>query len=213
MSNSSSRAFHGTPHMTGKRGETTVNPTVKDYLAEICKEDNVDVNEYLAKHNETRTITDVSKVFRNTIEQDCRLNPSMEYTWKDRIKSVWIVLKNIKYTTYRPFDFKTYPEFSPHDFVVATGISTPWERFKRFVISQWYEIKWSWKYTPDHIVHYNKNKPRIGWFENKLKDLFFLNWDNNKDQTIKELKERGYQVENNRIWYEPIPKDDDKRLI
>jgi len=214
MSNSTSSAFKSLPVETGKQGETMVIPTVKDYLAEICKEDNVDVNEYLAKHNETRTVADVSKVFRNTIEQDCRLNPSMEYTWKNRVKSVWIVLNNIKYSSYRPFDFKTYKKYTEDGlYFIKNKSSTPWERFKRFVMFQWYEIKWSWNYTPTHIVHFNKNKPRINWFEDKLKDLFFLNWDDNKDKTIKDLKERGYQVEHNRIWHEPIPLDDDKRII
>jgi hypothetical protein len=203
------------PIETGKIGETISAPSVADYLAEICKEDNVDVNEYLAKHNETRTITDVSKVFKITFEQDCRLNPSMEYTWKDRVKSVWIVLSNLKYSSYNPFDFKTYREcgYWRNDGYYPEKSSTPWQRFRRFIIHQKSEIKWAWNYTPEHIKHFKKNKPRIGWFENKLKDLFFLNWDDNKNQTIKELKENGYQVEDNRIWHEPIPQDDNKRII
>jgi hypothetical protein len=202
------------PIETGKRGETMVNPTVQDYLAEICKEDNVDVNEYLAKHNETRTLEikkDWTKVL-GEISQNSIHNSSMEYTWKDRIKSVWLVLKNLKYSSYNPFNFSTYPQYSP-DGLNLMNISTPWKRFICFVKTQWYEIKWAWNYTPAHIVHFNKNKPRISWFEEKVQNLFFLNWDNNKDQTIKELKEKGYQVKNNRIWHEPIPLDDDKRII
>lgn len=204
------------PIETGKIGKTMSLPTVQDYLKEICKEDNVDVNEYLAKHNDTRTLDNVHNKWYTVggpISQNFNLNPSMEYTWKDRVKSIWIVLNNIKYSGYNPFDFRTYPEFTPHDFVVATKVSTPWDRFKCFIKNQWRKIKWAWNYTPEHIKHYNKNKPRIGWFENKLKDLFFLNWDDNKDQTIKELKEKGYHVENNRIYYERIPLDKDKKII
>jgi hypothetical protein len=206
------------PIETGKRGETVSLPTVADYLAEICKEDNVDVNEYLAKHNETRTLEvkkDWTKDIGNVlgkISQNSIHNPSMEYTWKDRIKSVWLVLKNLKYSRYNLFDFKKYQEFGPHDFV-ATSLSTPLSRFKKFIKNQWYEIKWAWNYTPAHIAHFKKNKPRISWFEEKVQNLFFLNWDDNKNQTINELKEKGYQVENNRIWHEPIPLDDDKRII
>jgi len=205
------------PIETGKQGETMSVPSVADYLAEICKEDNVDVNEYLAKHNETRTVADVTKNWNNTlgrITQNSIYNPSMEYTWKDRIKSVWIVLKNIKYSGYRPFDFKTYKKYTEDGlYFIKNKSSTPWERFKRFVMFQWYEIKWAWNYTPTHIVHFNKNKPRINWFEEKVQNLFFLNWDINKDETIKELKEKGYQVKHNHIWHEPIPLDDDKRII
>ena len=191
-----------------------MKPTVKDYLVEICKEDKVDIDQYLANHNDTRTI-EVRNPFRNTLipsQINSILNPSMEYTWKDRIKSVWLVLKNLKYSSYNPFNFSTYPQYSP-DGLNLMNISTPWKRFMCFVKTQWYEIKWAWNYTPAHIVHFNKNKPRISWFEEKVQNLFFLNWDNNKDQTIKELKEKGYQVENNRIWHEPIPLDDDKRII
>jgi hypothetical protein len=202
------------PIETGKKGETISLPTVADYLAEICKEDNVDVNEYLAKHNETRTVTDVSKVFKNTFQQDCRLNPSMEYTWKDRFKSVWIQIKSLRYTSYNLFDFNSYEKVDGNfEFFCYSKVSTPWDRFKRFVKTQIKEINWAWKYTPDHIVHFNKNKPRIGWFENKIKDLFFLNWDDNKDQTINQLKGMGYTVSDNRIYHEPIPLDRDKKII
>jgi hypothetical protein len=202
------------PIETGKKGETISTPSVVDYLTEICKEDNVDVNEYLAKHNETRTVTDVSKVFKNTFEQDCRLNPSMEYTWKDRVKSVWIQIKSLRYTSYNLFDFKSYDKVDrSFEFFCYSKVSTPWDRFKRFIKTQIKEIKWAWNYTPEHIAHFKKNKPRVNWFENKLKDLFFLNWDDNKNQTIKELKEKGYQVKDNRIWHEPIPLDEDKRII
>ena len=197
-----------------------VIPTVADYLAEICKEDNVDVNEYIAKHNDTKTLEvkkdwtkDLANVYvLGKISQNSIHNPSMEYTWKDRIKSVWLVLKHIKYSSYNPFNFSTYPQYSP-DGLNLMNISTPWKRFMCFVKTQWYEIKWAWNYTPNHIKHFNKNKPRISWFEEKVKSIFSLDWDDDKDETIKELKGKGYQVENNRIWHEPIPLDDDKRII
>ena len=205
------------PIETGKKGETVSLPTVADYLAEICKEDNVDVNEYLAKHNETKTV-EVRNHLRNTpysYQGNVLLNPKMTYTLIDKFKSVWIVLSNLKYSSYNPFDFKTYREcgYWRNDGYYPEKSSTPWQRFRRFIIHQKSEIKWAWNYTPEHIKHFKKNKPRIGWFENKLKDLFFLNWDDNKNQTIKELKENGYQVEDNRIWHEPIPQDDNKRII
>jgi hypothetical protein len=202
------------PIETGKRGESISMPSVTDYLAEICKEDNVDVNEYLAKHNETRTVTDVSKVFKNTFQQDCLLNPSMEYTWKDRVKSVWIQIKSLRYTSYNLFDFNSYEKIDGNfEFFCYSKVSTPWDRFKRFIKTQFKEIKWAWNYTPENIAHFNKNKPRIGWFEEKVKSIFFLDWDDDKNGTIKELKEKGYQVKHNRIWHEPIPQDDDKRII
>jgi hypothetical protein len=199
------------PIETGKIGETISAPSVADYLAEICKEDNVDVDQYLKNHTVKtldKSLTSRPKTFRSIhIQQDHLLNPKMTYNIWDRLGSVWLVLKDIKHSPYRIFDFNKYP----HDDYYND--STPWDRFKSFVKFQWTQIKWAWNYTPEHIKHFNNNKPRIGWFENKLKDLFFLNWDDNKDQTIKELKEKGYQVENNRIWHEPIPLDKDKKII
>jgi hypothetical protein len=212
MSNSTSRAFKSTV----KTNENLSTPSVKDYLVEICKEDNVDVNEYLAKHNETRTI-DVRKPFRNTLRShqiNSIFNPSMEYTWKNKLEAVWVQIKSLRYTSYNLFDFNSYKKVDGNfEFFCYSKVSTPWDRFKRFIKTQYKELKWAWKYTPDHIVHFNKNKPRINWFEEKVKSIFFLNWDDNKDQTIKELKEKGYQVSDNRIWHEPIPLDDDKRII
>jgi hypothetical protein len=141
MSNSTSRAFYGIPHETGKVGETMSLPTVKDYLKEICKEDNVDVDEYLAKHNEIKTVTDLSKIFKNVYPTHDSSNTN--YTLKDKFKSVWLTLSNIKYTAYRPFDFKIYPADS-----YFHSDSTPWGRFIGFIKFQWSEIKWAWNYKP-----------------------------------------------------------------
>jgi len=208
MSNSTSSAFHGLPFESGKQGETVSVPSIRDYLEEISKDDNVNVDEYLSNPENTKAIEIRSNI---NMLPDMLLNPKMTYDWKDRLLSLWIQFKNIKYCGYNPFDFAIYPEYN--NLFYTFKKSTPWNRFKYFIRSQIRDLRWAWDYTPDHIVHYNKNKSRIGWFENKIKDLFFLNWDNNKNQTIKELKEKGYRVENNRIWHEPISINEDKKII
>ena len=192
----------------------SVKPSINDYLAEICKEDNVDLNEYLASENATKNIEVRDRYFRINALSESLFNPKMTYDWRDRIKSVWLQIKSLRYTSYNIFDFNVYDKVDgSFEFFCYTKVSTPWDRFKRFIKTQYKELKWAWNFTPAHIEHYNKNKPRIGWFENRIKDLFFLNWSDKKDKTVKELHEKGYRVEDNRIWHEPIPLDEDKRLI
>ena len=192
----------------------SAKPSVNDYLAEICKEDNVDMNEYLSSENATKTIEIRDGYFRMNALSESLFNPKMTYDWKDRVKSVWIQFKSLRYTSYNPFDFKSYDKvYGNWEFFCYTKVSTPWDRFKRFVRTQIKELKWSWNFTPEHIKHYNENKPRINGFEDIMDDLFFLEWDGKKNKTIKELKENGYRVEDNRIWHEPIPLDEDKRII
>jgi hypothetical protein len=190
------------PIETGRRGETVSLPTVADYLAEICKEDNVDIDQYLKNHTVKTLDKSMTSGFGSLPPLYSLISPKTTYDWKDRIKSVWIVLKDIKHSPYRIFDFSSYYDDS-----------TPWGRFKSFAKFQWIQIKWAWNYTPAHIAHFKKNKPRISWFEEKVKNIFFLDWDDDKDVTIKELKGKGYQVKHNRIWHEPIPLDDDKKII
>jgi hypothetical protein len=195
-------------------GETMSLPTVQDYLKEICKEDNVDVNEYLASENATKTIEVRYSYFKRNAQRESLFNPKMTYDWKDKIKSVWMQLESLRYTSYDLFDFKSYDKVDGNfEFFCYSKVSTPWDRFKRFIKTQYKELKWAWNFTPEHIKHYNKNKPRINMFEDAMEDLFFLEWDGKKDKTIKELKENGYRVEDNRIWHEPIPLDEDKRII
>jgi hypothetical protein len=117
------------------------NTSVNDYLAEICKKDNVDVDEYLAKYNQTKTVTDLSKIFK--IVYPTYDSSNMNYTLKDKFKSVWFVIKNIRYSAYNPFDFKIYPEDG-----YFYNDSTPWNRFIGFIKFQWSEIKWAWNYKP-----------------------------------------------------------------
>jgi hypothetical protein len=207
VNNSTSSTFRGLPFESDKQGETISMPSIRDYLEEISKEDNIDVDEYLASSESTKTIEIKSNL---SMPLEVMLNPKMTYDWKDRLLSMWIQFKNIKYCGYKPFDFNIYPEYN--NFFYTYKNSTPWKRFKFFIRSQFMELKWAWQYTPDHIIHYNKNKPRIGWFENKIKDLFFLEWDGKKNKTIRKLEENGYRVEDNRIWHEPIPKNE-KRII
>ena len=212
MSNSTSSAFHSLPVETGKQGETISVPSIRDYLEEISKDDNVNVDEYLSNPENTKAIELRSKGLPWHPMSDALLNPKMTYTWKDRLYSVWIQFKNIEYSMYNILDFRTYREFEDYG-CTYIKVSTPWKRFKFFVRIQYRELIFAWTYTPDHIIHFNKNKPRINWFENKLNKIFFLNWDDKKDETVKELKEQGYRVEDNRIWHEPIPLDEDKRIL
>jgi hypothetical protein len=192
----------------------STKPSINDYLSEICKEDNVDVNEYLSSENATKTIEVRDGYFRMNALSESLLNPKMTYDWKDRIKSVWIQFKSLRYTSYDILDFKSYDIIDrPFEFFCYTKVSTPWDRFKRFIRTQYKELKWAWNFTPEHIKHYNENKPRINGFEDIMDDLFFSEWDSKKNKNIKELEENGYRVENNHIWHEPIPLDEDKRLI
>jgi hypothetical protein len=192
----------------------STKPSINDYLSEICKEDDVDLNEYLSSENATKTIEVRDSYFRTNALSESLFNPKMTYDWKDRVKSVWIQIKSLRYTSYNILDFKSYDTIDrPFEFFCYTKVSTPWDRFKRFVRTQIKELKWSWNFTPEHIKHYNENKPRINGFEDIMDDLFFLEWDGKKNKIIKELKENGYRVEDNRIWHEPIPLDEDKRII
>jgi hypothetical protein len=143
MSNSTSRVFHGIPHEKGTRGETMSLPTVQDYLKEICKEDNVDVDQYLANHT-VKTLD--TSLFTNL--KPVEITTPKNYGISYRVFSVWLTLKNIKHSGYNPFDFCNLPEFNTHDFDVATGTSKPWGRFKNFIKNQWWEIKWAWNYKP-----------------------------------------------------------------
>jgi hypothetical protein len=134
------------PIETGKSGETVSLPTVQDYLKEICKEDNVDLNEYLAKTHTIKTLdTSLFTSYTNfkPVENSNLKNHSISY----RFFSVWLTLKNIKYSGYHPFDFRTYQVCDTYT-EGATFKSTPWNRFKKFIRNQWLEIKWAWNYTP-----------------------------------------------------------------
>ena len=165
--------------------------SVNDYLSELCKEDNVDVNEYLSKQNNERQLEErkeyPSKLL--TMKQDALLNPKMTYTFWDRIYAVWIQLKLIREGFYDPFDFHYYSQ---------TG-STPLGRFFKFVKHQWVQIKWAWQYTPAHIDHYKKNEGRITKFEGMQNDMF----ENDEKKQI--LGELGYMVETNYIYYDNNP--------
>ena len=94
MSKPTSNTFHGLPIETGKQGET---PSIRDYLEEISKEDNIDVDEYLASSESTKTIEIKSNL---SMPLEVLLNPKMTYDWKDRLLSMWIQFKNIKYCLY-----------------------------------------------------------------------------------------------------------------
>lgn len=184
--------------------------SVNDYLSELCKEDNINVNDYLSKHNDTRTLVEESKNWDNIlglVQHNSLLNHSMDYTWRDRIKAVWMVLKNLKYSSYNPFDFKTYREcgYWRNDGYYPEKSSTPWQRFRRFIIHQKSEIKWAWNYTPEHIKHYNKNEGRISTFE-ELQDKIFSNDIGGKSEEI--LKNLGYIIKPNHIYYDQNPKDE-----
>jgi hypothetical protein len=219
MSNSTSRAFKGIPHgfpiETGKTGETMSLPTVADYLKEICKEDNVDVDQYLANHTVKTIDTSLTSKCRNvrSIQQDSLLNPKMTYTFWDRLKSIWIAIKSLRYTSYNLFDFKTYDTVAGRwEYFNYSKVSTPWDRFKRFLKTQYREIKWAWNYTPEHIKHYNKNKERVDYFEDHNTDYFCGDGEAANDAKIT-LQNFGYTVKPNYVYYEPIPKDKDQTFL
>jgi hypothetical protein len=191
-------------------GETMSLPTVQDYLKEICKEDNVDVDQYLENH--TVKTLDKSLPSRcryvRSIQQDALLNPKMTYTIADRFKSIWIAIRSLKYTSYNIFDLKTYDEIKRNwEYFKYTKTSTPWKRFKRFIKTQFREIKWAWNYTPEHIKHYNKNKERVDYFEEHNTDYFCGDFKQSNEAKIT-LQNFGYTVEPNAVYYAPIKKDD-----
>lgn len=139
MSNSTSKAFHSSIKDESK-------PSVTDYLEEICKEDNINFDEYISNHNNFEFTEIKDEYFINPLDESFFM-VKPKYGFKDRIKSVWISLKNVKHSGYDPLDFRTLPVFMSHD-LVATRLSTPWDRFKTFIKDQWQEIKWSWNFTP-----------------------------------------------------------------
>jgi hypothetical protein len=186
-------------------------PTVEDYLKQICKEDDINAEEYIAKTNEIKTV-DKSILPRcksiRSIQQDALLNPKMTYTFVDRVKSIWIAIKSLKYTSYDIFDFNKYDEVDGNwEYFCYTKTSTPWNRFKRFLKTQFREIKWAWDYTPEHINHYNKNKERVDYFENHNTDYFFGDEKTSKEAKLT-LQNFGYTVHPDSVYYAPIKKDD-----
>lgn len=156
MENPSSNAFRGLPFESGRQGETVSAPSIRDYLEEISKEDNVNVDEYLSNPENTKTIEIKGDI---AVIPDELLNPKMTYDWKDRLLSVWIQFKNIEYSMYNILDFRTYKEWNDNDYGCSyRKVSTPWKRFKNFVKIQYKELVFAWTYTPDHIIRFN-NKP------------------------------------------------------
>ena len=213
MSNSTSRVFRGIPHgfpiETGKQGETMSLPTVADYLKEICKEDNVDVDQYLANHTVKTLDRSLTSEFKNvrSIQQDHLLSPKMTYNLLDRFKSVWIAIKSLRYTSYNPFDFKSYDTIAGRwEYFNYSKVSTPWDRFKRFLKTQYREIKWAWDYTPEHIKHYNKNKERVDYFEEHNTDYFCGDLKQSNEAKIT-LQNFGYTVHPDSVYYALVEKD------
>lgn len=185
---------------------------VKLGLEEMCKQDNVNIDDYLAEHNKTRTVGEYKSL--NTIRDirdESRYSPKMTYGMTDRFNAVWMVLKNLKYSFYRPFDFSTYPEYTEDidSYYVSSGvktkISTPWKRFKSFIKAQWNEIKWAWNFTPEHIKHYKNNKSRIDWFGEHVSKYFF-SYGKEATDTKKKLLDLGYNVTDNNVYYDQSPK-------
>jgi len=203
------------PIENGKVGETTSLPTVQDYLKEICKEDNVDVDQYLVNHTVKTLDNSLPSRYRSirSIQQDALLSPKMTYTFWDRLGSIWIALKNIKYSSYNPFDFKSYREcgYWRNDGHYPEKSSTPWQRFRRFIIHQKSEIKWAWNYTPEHIKHYNKNKERVDYFEEHNTDYFCGDFKHSNDAKIT-LENFGYTVKPNYVYRDPVVNRDNPIL-
>jgi hypothetical protein len=201
------------PIETGKIGETMSLPTVQDYLKEICKEDNVNPDDYLANHTVKTLDRSLPSRCRNvrSIQQDTLLSPKMTYTLLDRFKSIWIAIKSLRYTSYNIFDFNSYDAVAGRwEYFNYTKISTPWDRFKRFIKTQYREIKWAWDYTPEHIKHYNKNKSRVDYFEEHNTDYFCGDGKTANDTKIT-LQNLGYNVEPNYVYYDSNLKD--KKII
>ena len=185
-----------------------------DYLKVLCKIDNRNLEEVLEEQNKIKTLArpTIRSSYLNVHASNKLLSPKLTYDWTDRLQAVWMVFKNLRYSNYNPFDFRNYKDF--YSQMGEKRISTPWKRLKSFLKHQLHDLWFAINYTPDHIVHYNQNKPRIDWFENKIEDIFFIDFDKKvKDKTLAEFREKGYRAEKNAIWYEPVPTDKDRRLI
>jgi hypothetical protein len=154
MSNSTSSVVYKWPVESGKQGETVSVPSIRDYLEEISKDDNVNVDEYLSNPENTKAIELKGDI---AVIPDVLLNPKTTYDWKDRLLSVWIQFKNIEYSMYNILDFRTYREFEDYG-CTYRKVSTPWKRFKSFVKIQYKELIFAWTYTPNHIIRF-ENKP------------------------------------------------------
>jgi hypothetical protein len=198
----------------GKIGETISLPTVQDYLKEICKEDKVDVDQYIANHTVKtldKSLTSRCKNVRS-IQQDALLSPKMTYNILDRIGSVCIAFKNIKYSSYNLFDFKSYDVVAGRwEYFNYSKVSTPWDRLKRFLKTQYREIKWAWDYTPEHIKHYNKNKERVDYFEDHNTEYFCGDSKTSNEAKIT-LQNFGYTVKPNYVYRDPIVNRDNPIL-
>jgi hypothetical protein len=130
------------------------------------------------------------------------------YRWKikDRFKKAKDIFRGYNVLKhYNPFDFKTYQtEYNPYGFDIYAKFyqtSTPWKRLKRFLQEFKNAIKYSLKsftFTPLVVNHYQNNKKRINWFEENISKMF----DDKLDSKFKkELTEKGYKIEKDKVYY------------
>jgi hypothetical protein len=130
------------------------------------------------------------------------------YKWKikDRFKKAKKTFKGYSVLKlYNPFDIKTYQtEYNPYGFDIYTKFyqtSTPWKRLKAFLQELKNAIKYSFKsfiHTPLVVDHYQSNKKRINWFEKNIPKLFADKLDSNFK---KELTDKGYKIERDKVYY------------
>ena len=185
-----------------------------DYLKVLCEKDNRDLNEVLEEQNKIKDIVKPNlRDFYIPHPHNALYSPKMTYDWRDRVFAVWQVIRNLRHSNYKPFDFKSYEETN----IFSKGTpekSTPWKRLKNFLKYQIRNTIWAWRYTPSHIEHYQKNKTRIDLFEDNVEKIASEKWvDNKENEILNQFRENGYRIEPNAIWFEAVPSDKDRRLI
>jgi hypothetical protein len=141
-----------------------------------------------------------------SLHHNSQITPKYKWKLKNRLQFAFNTFRQYHFLkSYNPFDIKTYQrEYNPYGFDIYTKFyqtSTPWKRLKAFLQEFKNAIKYSFKsfiHTPLVVNYYQNNKKRINWFERNISKLFADKLDS---KFKKELTDKGYKIEINKVIY------------